>query len=428
LPNEATHIAVDNAGRAPRLAQALARIRWQIFGGRLVVLGCPTAGAVVFASDAVDMIAISNGALASALAMLTGYVGARRLVVFPGVHVASLSLPAFVGSYGGVGVGLVVGGVAFASEILLASCILATLFFTYAFLVQRRVRRPRMAVILAGDAADLMQFDQVDWMPWTTPKAPPAGVDAIVADLRADMGDVWEDFLARCALAGVRVYHSKQTYEALTGRVRIEHLSENYLGALNPSSAYVRLKRAADIAAALIALVLAAPLLAAVAVAIKRDSPGPVFYRQRRMGYRGEPFVIWKLRTMRTDIDGPAYTEGEDPRITPLGRWLRRYRVDELPQIINILKGEMSWIGPRPESVELAAWYAQELGFYSYRHIVRPGITGWAQVRQGWAAAPDEVRYKLHYDFFYIKHFSPWLDFAIAAQTVRVILTGFGAR
>jgi len=110
LPNEATHIAVDNAGRAPRLAQALARIRWQIFGGGLVVLGCPTAGAVVFASDAVDMIAISNGALASALAMLTGYVGARRLVVFPGVHVASLSLPAFVGSYGGVGVGLVVGG------------------------------------------------------------------------------------------------------------------------------------------------------------------------------------------------------------------------------------------------------------------------------------------------------------------------------
>ncbi len=164
------------------------------------------------------------------------------------------------------------------------------------------------------------------------------------------------------------------------------------------------------------------------AVFIKLDSKGPVFFVQDRVGYRGRIFRAYKLRTMKPEIAGAHYTEDNDKRITRVGKVLRKYRIDELPQIINVLKGDMSWIGPRPEAVPLSEWYERELAFYSYRHIVRPGITGWAQVRQGNVARPDTVQYKLHYDFYYIKNFSPWLDFVIVAMTVRTILTGFGSR
>jgi lipopolysaccharide/colanic/teichoic acid biosynthesis glycosyltransferase len=123
-----------------------------------------------------------------------------------------------------------------------------------------------------------------------------------------------------------------------------------------------------------------------------------------------------------------AITREGDPRITRIGRVLRRSRLDELPQLINILRGERSWIGPRPEAVVLSRWYDAELAFYPYRHIVRPGITGWAQVNQGHVADVDEVHEKLHYDFYYIKNFSPWLDLVIVMRTIRIMLTGFGAK
>jgi lipopolysaccharide/colanic/teichoic acid biosynthesis glycosyltransferase len=154
-----------------------------------------------------------------------------------------------------------------------------------------------------------------------------------------------------------------------------------------------------------------------------------VLFRQTRMGFRGKPFTIYKFRTMTVDAEtGHRFTEENDPRISRLGRVLRRYRIDELPQIINILAGEMSWIGPRPESIALAEWYESQIPFYSYRHIVRPGITGWAQVNQGNVAMITAATAKLYYDFYYIKHLSPWIELLIAARTVRIVLTGFGAR
>ncbi len=131
---------------------------------------------------------------------------------------------------------------------------------------------------------------------------------------------------------------------------------------------------------------------------------------------------------MDADRMGSQFTADNDPRITRVGRVLRKYRIDELPQIINILAGEMSWIGPRPEAVELSQWYEREVPFYVYRHIVRPGITGWAQVNQGNVAEVEAATYKLHYDFYYIKHFSPWLDVLITAKTIRTVLTGFGSK
>jgi lipopolysaccharide/colanic/teichoic acid biosynthesis glycosyltransferase len=161
---------------------------------------------------------------------------------------------------------------------------------------------------------------------------------------------------------------------------------------------------------------------------IKLETSGPIFYCQRRTGLGGRPFTMFKLRTMTHKHDGGDYTLPNDKRITRVGRFLRQYRIDELPQIINILRGDMSWIGPRPEAISLAEWYELEVPFYVYRHIVRPGITGWAQVHQGNVAAVDAARLKLEYDFFYIKHFSFWLDVVIVTKTLRTILTGFGSR
>ena len=177
-------------------------------------------------------------------------------------------------------------------------------------------------------------------------------------------------------------------------------------------------------------------MLLVIAVLIRLDSPGPILFRQRRMGYRGMPFNMLKFRTMVTRQVGSgddaaredAITRGGDDRVTRIGRFLRRTRIDELPQIVNILRGEMSWIGPRPEAVPLSRWYEAELPFYAYRHIVRPGITGWAQVNQGHVAELDDVHVKLHYDFYYIKFFSSWLDLLIALRTVGIMLTGFGAK
>jgi lipopolysaccharide/colanic/teichoic acid biosynthesis glycosyltransferase len=256
----------------------------------------------------------------------------------------------------------------------------------------------------------------------------------IVADLRSDIPDEWERFLADRALNGTLVMHVKQMEESLTGRVAIEHLSENTLGSLIPGIVFAKFKRAGDFVTSLIALPLLVPFLAVVALLIRLDSPGPVFFRQRRMGYRGQPFTMYKFRTMRhspaevEDARTAAMTRSEDDRITKLGRVLRHYRIDELPQVFNIIRGEMSWIGPRPEAVPLSLWYESELPFYRYRHIVRPGITGWAQVKQGHVADVDEVLWKLHYDFYYIKNFSFWLDLLIVARTIRTILSGFGAR
>ena len=191
-----------------------------------------------------------------------------------------------------------------------------------------------------------------------------------------------------------------------------------------------------DVIASIVLLPLLAIPLVIIALVVRASSPGPILFRQRRMGYRGVPFDMLKFRTMtvRFATDGDAnereaaITQDADVRVTRPGRFLRRSRLDELPQIVNILRGEMSWIGPRPEAVPLSEWYEEELPFYSYRHIVRPGITGWAQVNQGHVAGLDDVHVKLHYDFYYIKFFSFWLDLLIGLRTVGIMLTGFGAK
>ncbi len=292
----------------------------------------------------------------------------------------------------------------------------------------------RIGVVPYGELQGVKEIQDVTWVDLAEEGASDASFDAIVADLRADIPDNWERFLADRALSGTLVMHVKQMQESLTGRVAIEHLSENNFGSLIPGIVYGKFKRVGDFVITLAVLPPLLPLLLLIALFIRLDSRGPVLFRQTRMGYGGRTFTMYKFRTMRSgdpsslDARSAAMTLDDDERITKIGRVLRRYRIDELPQMINILRGEMSWIGPRPEAVPLSLWYEAELPFYRYRHIVRPGITGWAQVKQGHVANVDEVLWKLHYDFYYIKNFSFWLDLLIVAGTVRTVLGGHGAK
>jgi lipopolysaccharide/colanic/teichoic acid biosynthesis glycosyltransferase len=293
--------------------------------------------------------------------------------------------------------------------------------------------RRRIAVVPFGATERLARIETVDWHILKRPQLRDTrSCNAIVADFSAALPDEWEAFLADAALAGRIVYQVKQLSESLTGRVELEHLSENSFGSLVPALGYFYLKSLIDFLFALMLLPVVLPLMAVVAVAIRLDSTGPALFRQKRVGHAGRPIVVYKFRTMRLveaeDERSAAMTRDGDDRITRVGHLLRKLRIDELPQIINILKWQMSWIGPRPEAQVLSRWYTSEIPFYRYRHVVKPGISGWAQVNQGHVAEVNEVHRKLQYDFYYIKYFSPWLDVLIFFRTIKTILTGWGAR
>jgi len=377
---------------------------------------------------------ISIGAsLASALLAL--FV-VRRVTSFPGTRHFAYIIPGFCVTFGST-IGLLLALRLEYSSVLLFSAFVATTLFTFMVMLMGNKAGLSFYVVPYGSALNLQESREVAWIVLKTADLPHNDkFTPIVADLRYDFDPQWERMLAAAAISGRPVYHSKQVRESLTGKVELEHLSENSFGSLLPNTAYRKIKRTADIMVALISLpVLLLPLLL-IGLAIRFESPGHSLFRQERMGYRGRTFRVLKFRTMRQrppaeceeERREQAITKSDDERITPLGRFLRRTRIDELPQLWNVLLGEMSLIGPRPEAVALSQWYERELPFYSYRHIVRPGITGWAQVSQGHVSDLDSVHTKLHYDFYYIKNFSAWLDLLIVMRTIQTILTGFGSK
>ncbi len=306
------------------------------------------------------------------------------------------------------------------------------LLWNYAgYFVGRRFRRLKYAVLPLPDDHVLTSTPRIEFRQLDKPDLEGIRYDGIVADLRGStMTPEWERFLARCILARIPVFHVRQVAETITGRVRIDYLSENAAGALLPPAIYTACKRAIDVAGVLVMLPVAAPVMALTALAIRLDSPGPALFRQDRVGLGNRDFRICKFRSMYVDAEarGARFASNEDDRITRVGRFIRKTRLDELPQLWNVLKGDMSLIGPRPEQRAFADRFNAELPAYNYRHVVRPGITGWAQVMQGYAWDADGTRIKIQYDFYYIKHFSFWLDLLIVFKTIRVVLTGWGAR
>jgi lipopolysaccharide/colanic/teichoic acid biosynthesis glycosyltransferase len=411
------------------------RLRYPVATSILVTL-LLTFVSMLTPTSEFDGVIITYTAVGCVVASLVMIYLLRNVGNYPGVEEYSYLLPAFCVAFGTLLAVLILARIPY-SRFLLTSCFVVNFgVFTAIHVLLRRRSRPRIGLVPIGDYARLLDIQLAEWHLLDDPNADVDGFDSISVDLWCDPSDEWERALASFALRGLPVYHSKHLLESLTGKVEIERLSENHFGTLSPLYSYMRVKHVADWLMALVGLIVLMPVFIVVSLIIKLDSSGPVIFRQTRMGYQGRPFRVFKFRTMTAARDvgdaqsarDAAMTKDNDHRVTRFGRFLRTSRIDELPQMINVLKGEMSWIGPRPEAEILSRWYESEIPFYRYRHIVRPGITGWAQVYQGHVADVDDVREKLHFDFYYIKNFSLWLDVIVVGRTIRTVLTGFGSR
>lgn len=406
------------------------RIRVQL-GGALV-LGVALPIVVVSAWNRLSSEFLVQTVVGVLVAVLLGFYLFRNLTVFPGIRTSYYISPSLLVAYGFVLVCLFFLRLDYSRAAFLVSFCASLVWLLAADFLSQNGSRLKIGVVPFGSLETLPEVPGIEWHRLPAPEYD-RPYDALVADFRADLPDEWEAFLAHSAVSGAIVFHIKQLRESLTGKVEIEHLMENSFGSLVPFMAYLKIRRLIDILLALVLGALLLPILLIITLLIRLETPGPALFRQQRIGYKGRPFMVTKFRTMchrpmMTISRESAMTKNEDPRITRVGRILRRTRLDELPQIWNILKGEMSWIGPRPEADILSKWYEDELPFYHYRHIVPPGITGWAQVSQGHVALLKQVNGKLHYDFYYIKHFSPWLDILIIIMTIKTIITGFGSK
>ena len=258
-------------------------------------------------------------------------------------------------------------------------------------------------------------------------------IDHVVISLLERRGMMPVKQLLHLKFAGVKVEDAHSFYERMTGRIILERLSPSWLilsDGFRKSTMLIVAKRALDVVFSLIALLLCVPLFAITAIAIFVESGSPVLFRQERTGLNGRSFEMLKFRSMYNDAEsaGPQWASSGDHRITRVGKWLRKFRIDELPQVINVLRGEMSVVGPRPERPQFVSMLEEQIPFYGLRHFVRPGITGWAQVKYQYGASVEETKTKLEYDLFYIKHLSVMLDFAVLFETTKVILSGRGAK
>jgi lipopolysaccharide/colanic/teichoic acid biosynthesis glycosyltransferase len=428
----ATRSAGHGAQGERPLMLLLGRMRFQLLVGAFVAVLLPALARGLYEPGTSLELSFDQSLVGTFWAFLLGYLLFRKVTGFPGVRATAFILPVFIASYGIAITGFFLLRLDYSRLQFLISFLVSVAFFYGVFIIVRRLHKMQLAIVPGGDTKRLTTLSFVNWRVLASPTEA-AGAGGIVADLRSSLPEEWERFIAERAIGGAPVYDARHVFESLTGRVQIEHLSENPIGTLTPNSIYASGKRYLDFLTAVAALAVAWPMLLLCAIVIRLESRGPAIFKQERMGFRGRPFTIYKLRTMRQEPANGESIEGQmtrtdDNRITRFGRFLRKTRLDELPQVINILRGEMSWIGPRPEAIKLSGWYESAIPFYRYRHIVRPGLTGWAQVNQGHVTSLDDADLKLQYDFFYVKNFSLWLDILVLLRTIRVVLTGHGAR
>ncbi|MEP6868562.1 MAG: TIGR03013 family XrtA/PEP-CTERM system glycosyltransferase, partial [Novosphingobium sp.] len=260
------------------------------------------------------------------------------------------------------------------------------------------------------------------------------GVSEVVLALEERRNALPLKDLLRIKTAGVHVNDFSSFIERETGRVDLDTVNPSWLifsdGFSSGRAVSSFAKRMFDVIASALLLTLTLPLIVLFALIVKLDSKGPAFFRQTRVGLFGVPFSVIKLRSMRTDAeeDGAQWASKDDPRTTRVGRFIRKVRIDELPQTWSVLKGEMSFVGPRPERPEFVSELEEHMPYYAERHMVKPGITGWAQINYPYGASIEDSRHKLEYDLYYAKNYTPFLDLLILLQTLRVVLWHEGAR
>jgi sugar transferase (PEP-CTERM system associated) len=256
------------------------------------------------------------------------------------------------------------------------------------------------------------------------------GVDRVVVSLADARGRLPMDQLLAMKLAGVTFDHLASVYEEYTGKIAVENLRPSWLifsSGFQDTRARRAGKRAIDLVSATSGLMVAAPIMALVAAVVRLTSPGPALFRQTRVGHHGKLFTVYKFRSMRADAEaetGAVWAQPGDMRVTPVGKVLRMSRLDELPQLWNVLKGDMSLVGPRPERPEFIDELTRDIPFYGQRHVVRPGVTGWAQVKYKYGASKEDALEKLQYELYYIKNMSLALDLVIMIHTIKTMISG----
>lgn len=325
----------------------------------------------------------------------------------------------------------------------------------YSWLAQQPYLREKVYVLGSGDRAQRLVhglrsraelgIEVVGWNGDTTANResvashlmeviPQQKIRRVIVAMPDRRGTLPVQELLQLRLHGVKVEEATSWLEKISGRIEVDQLHPSWLifaEGFRFSAGFMILRRALSLVASAVLLLIVLPVVPFVMLAIKLDSAGPILYRQKRVGRGGVTFTCYKFRTMRRDAEadsGPTWAGDDDPRITRTGRFLRTVRLDEIPQLWCVLKGDMAFVGPRPERPEFIAWLSQELPYYSIRHAVRPGITGWAQVRYPYGNTLEDAKEKLQYDLYYIKNASIGLDLLIMFQTIKTVLLRRGAQ
>jgi len=355
------------------------------------------------------------------------------MTAIPGANAITNVVPAFMSSYAVVAVFFLICRLDYGRLQLTASFVFAVIWFSFIQMLIASLRRPKFGLVGDSQTFNRSAGANVRFEAMMTPAHAAQRPDLpLVVDFQSNqLTSDWEHYLSEAVVSGRPVFDSEVFFESTQGRVRIFNLAKHAIGQTPSDSIYGPAKRYIDIVVSLVSLIVLLPVFLVVAALIKFDSRGPVFFIQQRIGHRGQTFPMIKFRSMThlsANAERSDITTDNDPRVTRIGKFIRPSRIDELPQLINVFLGQMSLIGPRPETLKLSQRYETEIPNYRYRHVVRPGITGWAQVRQGHVSDVGDVSEKLEYDFFYVKNLSVWLDLLIVLKTIKVMLTGFGAK
>lgn len=283
-------------------------------------------------------------------------------------------------------------------------------------------------VIPSSNKTSFVNSNEYNFFILSKPMPPKKKCDGLVIDFNDFKRSYeWDKFLVQAVFKKIPIYSYVEIKEILTGRVDLNFLEENDVGGLQPSIEVSFVKRIFDVIVVLFLLPIVIPIGLLVSLAIIIDTPGGVFFKQQRVGLEGKNFNLIKFRSMLSK-DNKSETKHGDSRITRVGSVIRKFRLDEIPQFINVLLGDMSLIGPRPETLTLVKEYDKKIPFFMYRHIVKPGISGWAQVMLGYTVGLNEKKEKLAYDLYYIKHYSISLEALIFFKTIKIIFTGAGAK
>ena len=325
----------------------------------------------------------------------------------------------------------------------LAPCVIAVIFLTRLFALPGR--RARVAIIGPEQSRDAlratieactewnMELTQTHNLDGTLSRASAHHVDRVIVCAEVPRSPQLIEHLIELKMLGIRVETAARFYEQATGRVQVDEIRPEWFvfsSGFENGRRKRLIKRAFDLLSATLMLIVALPWMLLAALVILIEGNGPVLFCQERVGLHGEVFRIFKFRTMVPASPGamPQWTANQDKRITRVGQLMRTFRIDELPQLFNVLRGDMSMVGPRPEQPYFCELLTREIPFYHQRHTIPPGITGWAQVRYHYGASVEESKRKLEFDLFYVKHLSLWLDLAIVFETVKVVLVGRGAK